>query len=290
MASLKQIAEADSGTLPPAELAKSFYDGTVALGKFVRETVHPLLSKLIAPSDRELAFSGAFYRMCAWIDSLVRLGHEGIQFQGVAAATRGLFELLMDIKLLEKDVTGEAVAKYMAHIEVDRFRMAQRLVDWKTAHPGATRYSDKHARDKVNAPGNAGRCEAKVIKYWGTTGKGKPNWPEHWTSKSVRGRAEELGDDFMEMYLYFYAITSADLHAGFSGQGGFKAETYLAKVALFHSHAQEFFSEALTITAAAVKLDKAIAEFRTLVQEAGLATGLSIVSSLTKRIDAEAAP
>src|SRR6266480_3571565 len=56
-------------------------------------------------------------------------------FQTVASLTRSLFGLWLDVKILAHDTTGDAVKKYNEFPEIERYRAAEKLVNFATANP-----------------------------------------------------------------------------------------------------------------------------------------------------------
>lgn len=289
MASFEQLKTADPKDIPPAEMAKAFYQGTVALGKYVHEKIRPILDATLKLSDREVAMVGTFRRMAVWVDSLVRLGHDAIQFQATAAACRGLFELLMDLKFLDADTTSKSTERFHAYTDVDRYWVADKFVEYKTAHPKANLFSIRAYKERVDKVGEKARVEALIVANWGKTAKGKIEFPDHWTNMNARERADSLGEEFGETYRFLYPMTSWNIHAGFSGQEGLGVGTYSLYVAQFNAFSQDFFMEGLKVTARVLKLDAAISELGKQLNELGQVRGLALLKALGDRIDASVA-
>src|SRR6266478_517460 len=78
---------------------------------FSHDVMIPQLKTLLRPSAQEIACRDIYFKMYLLLRSALtmnRLDH----FQSVAALTRSLFELLLDMKILARDKTGDAVKRY----------------------------------------------------------------------------------------------------------------------------------------------------------------------------------
>src|SRR3990172_4461678 len=114
MATFEELEKADpSHLLSTHQLAEAYYKSTDGLYQIVDEDIMPILAGLLKPTQKEQAILGTFYRMFGWMYSLKQMDNPK-DFQGIAAAARSLFELLLDIKILAEDQTGDAVAKFYA--------------------------------------------------------------------------------------------------------------------------------------------------------------------------------
>ena len=127
------LKKLDIETIPFSKRIEAFYEGTRALTDLSKQIMIPQLTALIQPSRKEEIIKGLYYRIYAWMYSLVSL-KEIINFQA-ASVTRSIFELLLDIKLMIEDKPKNSIAKFDAFIEVEKFRIAKKYVDFKVKNP-----------------------------------------------------------------------------------------------------------------------------------------------------------
>ena len=184
-----------------------------------------------------------------------------IHFQGAAAAARALFELLLDMRTLVNDKTGQFVERFHAFPEIEKFRAAENLISFCDKHPNYAKIDVSQRRNFVNRPDKRKTINQTIVKYWGTTKKGRPNRPEHWTGKKVQKRAHDLGLKYEELYVRVYPLLSWHIHSGSTGYAGFSAEGIESAFGVSHSIAQEMFLEATVICAEEMKISEAIDSF-----------------------------
>src|SRR4051812_8939462 len=102
------------------------FDYTCALNTVLENSVIPVIKGMISRSQQEIAITGTYYRMLAWMKTLTELKCP-VHIQAVCSAARGMFELLIDIKQL---IATPALADaYHAFTFVRRFRQAQVMVE-----------------------------------------------------------------------------------------------------------------------------------------------------------------
>jgi len=67
--------------------------------------------------------------------------------------TSSLFKLLMDIKILANDKTGELIARLHAFPGIDKFSRAKNIVSFYDDYPNNTKLDDSIQRTFINKPG-----------------------------------------------------------------------------------------------------------------------------------------
>ena len=276
-----EIENADVSQLPIRTRIEAFYKGTEEISKFAESVINPVLRGQLNLSDREKAIVGTYYRMYTWLKSMTVLNNS-IHFQGAATATRALIELLIDIKIIMEDKTGNLIKKFHAFPEVEKFRFAENLVSFKDTHPGASNIDVSLQRTFVNKSGRKQNIEKIVIKYWGKNKKGKPNYPQHWTGKKIKERAKDLGFRYEELYMKSFPFLSWYVHSGSTGYAGLNKEAIDACFGLSHSVAQEIFLEGMLICAMEMKISEAIIKFSKFVEDLRLTPGNFLVQELKK--------
>jgi Family of unknown function (DUF5677) len=121
--------------LPFKTIINEYFDGTKHMHDFGREVMIPQLKALLGSTGQEIALRDTYFKMHLLLGSAVtmnRLDH----FQSVAALTRSLFELHLDMKILAADKTGDAVKRYNEFPEIERYRRAEQLIAFDAANPG----------------------------------------------------------------------------------------------------------------------------------------------------------
>lgn len=280
MVTFEEIEEADVADLPTRTRVEAFYKGTDAISKFAESVMIPLLKGQISLNDKEKAIVGTYYRMYAWIRSIIAMNSR-IHFQGAAAAARSLFELFLDIKALATDKTGELVGRFHAFPEIEKFRVAESLVSFCNYHPNDTKLDDSHQRIFINKPGRPQNLDQTIIQYWGKR-RGKPNRPRHWTGKDVRERARDLGVGYEEMYVQAYPLLSWYIHSGSTGYAGLNAQAIEACFGISHSIAQKVFLEATVICSQEMKISLGVNWFHKAIADLRLTPGKVLVEEQIK--------
>jgi hypothetical protein len=201
-----------------------------------------------------MAIVGTYYRIVGWLKALCELDSLP-HYQAVASGARSLFELLLDMKLIQTDSTGDLVKKFHAFPEVERYRAALNLVSYcdKTNKTGI---DCTPQRKFVNGTAKESSINAIILQHWGKTKKGKPNWPSHWSGKNVPDRAEILGPEYEELYFEFYPLLSWHIHSGSTGYARFSEKTFESMFGLMHGTIQKVVLDATEICAEEMKIDK----------------------------------
>ena len=196
-----------------------FFTVVKSLNLFDQQKVRGVIGGLLAKTERDHCFAGIYFRAKANVESLLSLKYVR-DFQASVMIARSLFELTVDVKLI--DVIPDAVRKIAVFAEVEKLKSARRIVDFKAAHPNTTDTSPVHADFIKN---NAARIEGLQSTLW-PGAKSGANKIGHWSGSDLRSRAMLLKAPFDEIYDMKYAQMSWYIHA--AGLTGFdlKAETY----------------------------------------------------------------
>jgi hypothetical protein len=234
-------------------------------------------------NDHERAVTGTYYRMYLWIQSLGAMNSR-VHFQGAAAASRTLFELLLDGKLLAEDADGTMTGRFHAFPEMGRFRVAKAVVEYNDSHTGST-IEDTHQRSLVNTQGKEQSVDQLSTKHWGTNKKGNPQRPRHWSGLRVNARARRLGPTYEELYVESYPLLSWSVHAGSGNYAGLDENAIESCFALSHSIAQRCFLEATALTAQLMHINEAVEGFSDILEDLRLTPGKVIVEEQARIID-----
>jgi hypothetical protein len=240
-------------SLPTTAIVEAYFQGTDSIRHFIVKVVEPLLMGQLELDDRQTAIVGTFYRIVAWLKALGELNCLA-HYQAVASGSRALFELLLDIKLIQSDATGKLVKMFHAFPQVEKFRSASKLVSY-CDRSNNTRIDCTNQREFIELENNM-TIDSLVVECWGTNNKGKPKWPTHWSGQTVAERAERLGPYYEEFYIEFYSFLSWHIHSGSTGYAGQSRETMESAFGLIHHTIQKVVLDATEICAEEMEIDK----------------------------------
>jgi hypothetical protein len=216
--------------------------------------MEPVLIGQVNLDDRQTAIVGTYFRIVGWLKALAELNSPS-HWQAVASAARSLFELSLDIKLIQSDATGELVRKFHTFPEVEKYRAAQKLVSY-CDRTNNTKIECANQRKFIDGTAKESAINSLIAQYWGTDKKGKPSWPQHWSGLTVASRATKLGPHYEELYIEVYPFLSWHIHSGSTGYAGQKPETLELSFGMMHGTIQEVVLDATEICAEEMKIDK----------------------------------
>lgn len=183
--------------------AEAFYSGTLTAYNTIDKHIIPMLKNLKKENDAEKAIVGAFLRQHACMHSLVLMNNI-LDFQAVASCARTAFELLIDIKILSLDSSGDSVEKYHIFPTVERFNSARKLKRfWEN---NKNDLGDCFSTQREYVESFTERFDKIVAKYWGMDKNNKPKYPKHWTGESLESRVRQLGLKYERNY-YDYILS-----------------------------------------------------------------------------------
>jgi hypothetical protein len=236
--------------LPSKTLVDAQFDGTRYMHDFAQEVMMPVLKTLLSPTPQEIAVRDTYYKMHLHLKSVLAL-NKLEHFQALALLTRSLFELLLDICILARDTTGDAVNRYDAFPEIERYRVAELLIKFSNKNPQSLRMDITPQRAFHAEPARTHRIANAI-----TGSSGKRKYPDHWTGKNVRERAIAVGEE--TMYVEVYPQMSWFVHAGPAGTAGIPKEGFENIFAVCHSLIQRIFIAATAACAKATKISSLI--------------------------------
>lgn len=274
MISFDELVNAD---VPLKGLVDAFFDGTRCINDFANKVMIPLLGALLQPSPNELAIRDTYYRMCLLLRSIAIL-NDLQHLQSVASATRSLFELSLDIKILAADSSGDATQKYHAFPEIERYRAAEQLIKFAETNPNF----DVALSNEKQFYDNQERKE-RIASFTKKDKNGKIRYPQHWTDTDARQRAIKV--DCEDLYVEAYPLLSWHIHAGAAGTSGISKEGLEACFGFCHSLVQRIFINATTTCAKVTRIFDAIDYFNKWMESLRLKTGELIVDTQIKLLE-----
>src|SRR5260370_19257864 len=238
--------QSDVSTYP-----ERFYTVIKSLNEFDQKEVRGVIGGLVAKTDRDNCFAGIYYRAKANVESLLSL--KGVKdVQAITMLARSLFELAVDIKLI--DLIPDAVRKIGTFSQVEMLRAAEQVVKFKAANPAATVDPSVHAEFIEK---NAARIKAEQQHVWPGA-----STLRHWSELNLRARAKLLKAPFEEIYEVRYPELSWYTHA--AGLTGFnlKSETFLMLAGCQFALAARCYALLLTAILDEFRLTKADARIK----------------------------
>jgi hypothetical protein len=201
-------------------VANAMFGAVQLLGEYCRANLHPLL--VPGRNPRCDAFRILQARITSLLISLSQLNHP-VHAQAVAATSRTVFELSLDIQLLHRNVYNDGLDRFLLFTEVERLRSATKLVEYDAGHPGEIERDLDAERQFIAANGQ--RLRPAAERMWNL----RPGrWPKHWSGEDTRRRAARLGSE--HLYMLFYPTLSWYVHPGAVGFGGMPLDAFDALV------------------------------------------------------------
>ena len=213
---------------------------------FDRIEVRSVVDTLLSPSLREQCFIGTYRRVVANISTLQDL-KSAKHFQAISMLARSLFELAVDIRLLDALPSGPL--KMIEFVDVEKLRCARKALEFKAEHPDAkidtASYSEFAAK-------NASRIDTTRALLW-------PNLKQlsHWSGMKLPARIKLLKSPFDEIYALHYPSLSWQVHAGLTGIVNLRAETFTLMCGQGFKLAVDSYWEVLSAMIHEFKLERA---------------------------------
>ena len=216
------------------------------------------------------------YRAIGYVASIRRL-NSAMHVQAVSASARSLFEIGLDLALLHQGQTDDSVERIEAFTTVERYRVANKSVDYYANRPVPEDFSIDQQRGLVADPARRAEVDRLIELHWGRNRAGDLNWPKHWsTFPDARGRAQAVGDVWEERYVRHYYQLSWHIHSGLTGVADLPREHFDGFSALAHKLATDVILDSYDVVGAELHLARAIPEWADHLSFLRRATGLAL--------------
>ncbi len=233
-------------TLDAAANTDRFYTVIKSMNLFDKAEVNGILNTLLSLTPREQCFIGTYYRTLGNVETLLRLD-KSKDFQAIAMLARTLFELAVDIRLLEKIPDGWG--KMLAFADLEKLRAAKRIIGFKASNPTAD--IDTTIYDSF-ASLNEQRITSLENSLWPGIKRVK-----HWSGLDLFGRVTKLGSPFDQIYAVDYPRISWYAHPGLTGVMNVQAVTFIHLCAYAFHLAATAYGESLLTVIREFKISKA---------------------------------
>ncbi len=185
--------------------------------QFDENEVRGIMRTIISPTDRETCFLAIYNRTAANVFSVSKLNGRQ-HFQAITMLARNLFELSVDIVLIDK--IPASIEKMIAYVDAEKLRCARKIILFKKKHPGS-KVEDSIYQAYVASQG--ARIDADKNRLW--PGLKRPN-PEGWADMNLKDRSVLAGLHYEEIYEVEQPRMSWQVHAGLTGVVNLKAESF----------------------------------------------------------------
>jgi hypothetical protein len=200
---------------PPDDTAQRTFAGLTSMMQFDEQEIRGIMRGIIAPTEREKCIILIYWRTAANVMSLSKLnGHQ--HFQAITMIARSLFELSVDLKLLDK--IPDSVEKMIAFVEVEKLRAARKIVKFKQKHP-TSKVDDSLYQSYIAS--EEARIEAIKAKLWPGA-----KMIDGFANMNLANRSVLVGLEYEETYEVEQPRMSWQVHSGLTGVANFKAETF----------------------------------------------------------------
>ncbi len=188
---------------------------------------------------------GLYLRALAWVRSLWKLDEPG-DFQAVMVASRTLFEIAVDVTILQFDTAANPPAKMDAWEESAKLKSARRVRAFLD-RPGCTESAADHAPYLTFLSNNKQRVEALRKRWWPSRKAGKqPDHPDRWTGRDLSKDADSATElypagKFAAYYARRYMHNCWNTHgSGLAGVRGIPPEDFPGLAAIAFDEATRF--------------------------------------------------
>lgn len=177
--------------------------------------VRGVIRTIIAPTERDKCFILTYWRTATHAASLSRLNSPQ-HFQAITMIARSLFELSVDLKLIDKISNG--VEKMIAFVDAEKLRAALKIVKFKEKHPKSniddSLYQSYIASEET-------RIQATKAKLWPGVKR-----IDGFANMDLARRSILAGLEYEEIYEVAQPRMSWQVHSGLTGVANLKAETF----------------------------------------------------------------
>lgn len=244
-----------TGTQKVQPDAGLFHAGLIGLQALDNSEILPIVKTLLSPTDREKCFIAAYYRTVANVRSFLVL-NDPSHFQAIAMLARGMFELTVDVRLI--DHVADAIPKIYTFSDYERLRAARKIVSLNKAGKTDQDVTIEEAYIASKGPAIDAQCQ----HYWPPKKPGQASKVAHWSGMNLFDRTKKLGSPFEEMYELNYAQLSWQVHPGLAGVLNFDASAFPAMCGLALKFTFDCYAEMLRVLAQELKIDKVVAKMK----------------------------
>ncbi len=234
----------------PSESSRStarFYSVLKSLREFDQIEINGVIENLLSKTDREQCFIATYYRGVANVETLLTL--ESVRhFQAVAMLARGLFELAVDMRLLDGVPGGPD--KMILFADVEKLRCARKIVEYQNSRSSA--FLDA-TRSATFIATEQARIDLARKTMWPNLTK-----VDHWSGRNLAQRVALARSPFDEFYEAYYPLLSWYVHSGLTGIINLQKEAFITMCGIAFRLAGESYAQILLAMIREFKIAKGI--------------------------------
>jgi hypothetical protein len=242
------------------DTAGRYFASLKSIRDFDEFEVRPVMHTLINPDQRAVCFRLLYQRTYHNVASLMKLDGPA-HFQAINMIARSLFEIAVDFKLV--GVIPDAIEKMIGFIEVEKLRCCKKVVEYKKNNPSSL-VDDSIHQSYISSEG--ARIATLKSKLWPGIKK-----LDHWSNKTLKDRADLLGDPYDRIYEIEQPRMSWQVHSGLTGIANFKTETFTGLAGAAFSSSVTAYEAILTSLIKEFQIGKADEKILTKLRLAKLA-------------------
>lgn len=230
-----------------------------------------LFPGILRPTVKEKILIDIYRSVHCWLKTVVALNN-AVHFQALASAARSVFEQVLDARLIADNKIENAVNKFEAYREIEKFRMAKQILEFKHKYPNVKMFP--HLKRLQLASNETEKLKVDRLRLlWGK----RDSMSLHWSGLALKDRAEIAGVGYYLRYCESYTLLSWYIHSGQVGTRMMSKEglelIYGDSMRIIH----EMFVDLVSLVAIDLKLETAIPGFKDLVQNLKLIPGFAIL-------------
>ena len=223
-----------------------FFTSLKSMNELDTLEIRNVVRGLLSPTQRDICFTGNYFRATANVETLLSLKNAK-DFQAIAMLARSLFELAVEIRLINQ--VDNSVEKIIVFSDVEKLRSAQKIVSFKRRDPGAKVDAAIYAEFVAK---NEQRINQERVATWPGVKK-----VAHWSLMNMAERTEKLGAPFEEIYQVNYPQLSLYVHSGIVGIVNISKETFALLAGIAFTIALEAYMQIIEAVINEFKIYKA---------------------------------
>ena len=233
----------DAAEVPYMEEVAKFYRAICVLEEFDCQELRGVVKGMLSLTEQEKCFVGTYYRAALEVHSLVALNHPK-HFQAIAQLSRTLFELAVDMRLLETVDRGSE--KMMAFSDWERLKSAREVVALGGTDP-ETSLAETYIQNRETS------VTDRRNELWPNVGR-----LNHWSGMDLATRVKNLREPFDEMYKEHYRRHSWYVHPGLAGVLDLEPAAFEAVAGMALQVAAQCYEDILKAVIAEIQLSKVV--------------------------------
>ena len=192
-----------------SEQTSSAYQILSQFHSMIKNKIIPELDRTLRekqPSEKDCAFRDTFIRIFSAVGSLSKLNSRQ-DFLAAFSLTRIIFEIYIDMHLLEKDIVTDGINKYLNYLKCSKYKKLLGRKNW--AEQNHFPFADKFpVHENFLQNPHQKENERTIIQLWGN------KFPKHWSDLNLPDRCAKLGSEFIERLIEIYDLGNLSVHPG----------------------------------------------------------------------------